>query len=139
MDAILQSDALYDLLDPSCDWTDQKTLKIHQYIPQFDVSSDQDLRKGLAAMGITDVFDAAEADFSPLTDRKGVSLSQVKHAVRVAIDEEGVTAASYVAMMMAGASRPPAEEMDFILDRPFLFALTGTDDVILFMGVVNRP
>ena len=139
MDTVLTGDALYQLLDPAFVWEDQKTLKIHQYIPKFDVSSDTEMRKGLAAMGITDVFDPAAADFTPLTDTGNVCLSQAKHAVRVAIDEDGVTAASYVAMMMAGAARPPEEEMDFILDRPFLFVLTGTDEVVLFMGVVNQP
>lgn len=139
MDTVLTEEALYSLLDPDFVWEDQKTLKIHQYIPKFDVSSDTEMQKGLAAMGITDVFDPDTADFTPLTDVKNVCLSQAKHAVRVMIDEEGVTAASYVAMMMAGAARPPEDEMDFILDRPFLFALTGTDGVVLFMGVVNHP
>lgn len=139
MDEVLRSDALYNLLDPVYDWTDQKTLKIHQYIPKFDVSAEAELGTGLAEMGITDVFDPKAADFTPLTDTDGVALSQAKHAVRVAIDEEGVTAASYVVMLMAGAARPPEEEMDFILDRPFIFAITGTDGVVLFMGVVNQP
>ena len=137
-DTVLTDDALYELLDPASGWTDCKTLKIHQYIPKFDISSDAELGKGLQALGLTDVFDVKKADFSPLTDMDA-AVSQVKHAVRVAIDEEGVTAAAFTAMMMAGAARPPEEEMDFILDRPFLFALTGTDGVILFMGVVNHP
>lgn len=42
-------------------------------------------------------------------------------------------------MMMAGAAAPPEEEMDFVLDRPFLFAITGADGLPLFVGVVNRP
>ena len=61
------------------------------------------------------------------------------NAARVAIDEEGVTAAAYTVMMMAGAAAPPEEEMDFVLDRPFLFAITGADGLPLFVGVVNRP
>jgi len=138
MDTVLTDDSLYNLLDPTYDWTDQKTLRVNQYIPKFDISSDADLINGLQALGVTDVFDMAEADFSPLTDLPA-AISQVKHAVRVAIDEEGVTAAAFTAMMMMGAARPPAEEMDFILDRPFLFAITGTDGVVLFMGVVNQP
>lgn len=137
-DTVLTDDALYNLLDPAYAWTDQKTLRVNQYIPKFDISSDADLISGLQALGVTDVFDMSEADFTPLTDRNTV-VSQVKHAVRVAIDEEGVTAAAFTAMMAYGAARPPEEEMDFILDRPFIFAITGTDDVILFMGVVNQP
>lgn len=53
--------------------------------------------------------------------------------------KRGVTAAAYTVMMMAGAAAPPEEEMDFVLDRPFLFAITGADGLPLFKGVVNRP
>ena len=35
--------------------------------------------------------------------------------------------------------RPLKEEIDFILDRPFLFVLTNRDGLPLFMGVVNAP
>ena len=34
---------------------------------------------------------------------------------------------------------PPDEEIDFILDKPFLFAITGYDGLPLFVGVVNQP
>ena len=84
-------------------------------------------------------MDPAAADFTPLTDTEGAYLSRAEHTVRVAIDEDGVTAAAFTAMMTAGAAMPPEEEMDFVLDRPFLFAITGQDDVILFMGVLERP
>ena len=33
----------------------------------------------------------------------------------------------------------PEEEVDFVLDRPFLFAITGVDRLPLFVGVVNQP
>ena len=80
------------------------------------------------------------ADFSPMTSEVAeIFLSKADHAARVAIDEEGVTAAAYTVMMMAGAAAPPEEEMDFVLDRPFLFAITGYDGLPLFVGVVNQP
>ena len=69
----------------------------------------------------------------------GVFLSSAKHAARVAIDEEGVTAAAYTVMMEAGAAEPPDEEIDFTLDRPFVFAITSQDGLPLFIGVVNTP
>ena len=34
---------------------------------------------------------------------------------------------------------PPDDEVDFTLDRPFLFAVTGDSDLPLFTGVVNQP
>ena len=69
----------------------------------------------------------------------GVFLSKAEHAARVAIDEEGVTAAAYTVMMEAGAAEPPDEEIDFTLDRPFVFAITSQDGLPLFIGVVNTP
>ena len=57
----------------------------------------------------------------------------------MAVDEEGVTAAAYTVILAPGASMPPEEEVDFVLDRPFLFAITGVDNLPLFVGLVNRP
>ncbi len=60
--------------------------------------------------------------------------------MRVTVDEEGVSAAAYTVMMAdAGGAMPPEKEVDFILDRPFLFVITGNDGLPLFTGVVNDP
>jgi serine protease inhibitor len=42
-------------------------------------------------------------------------------------------------MMTCGAARPPEDEIDFILDRPFLFLITSRDNLPLFAGVVENP
>ena len=42
-------------------------------------------------------------------------------------------------MLYAGASRPPEEEVYFTLDRPFLFCVTGAQNLPLFVGIVNQP
>ena len=39
----------------------------------------------------------------------------------------------------AGAAMPPEEIINFKLDRPFLFVITGADSLPLFAGVVNHP
>ena len=89
---------------------------------------------------MTDVFSPAAADFSPaIQDADGVYLSRADHAARVTVDEEGVTAAAYTVMMEAGAAEPPDEEIDFTLDRPFVFAITARSGLPLFVGIVNTP
>ena len=50
-----------------------------------------------------------------------------------------MTAAAYTVMMEAGAAEPPDEEIDFTLDRPFVFAITSQDGLPLFIGIVNTP
>ena len=47
--------------------------------------------------------------------------------------------AGYVLLQFGtGAAAPPEEIIDFVLDRPFLFAIT-TNDIPLFVGTVNNP
>ena len=48
-------------------------------------------------------------------------------------------AAAFTVLITDGEAPSNPEEYDFNLDRPFLFAITGTDGLPLFMGVVNEP
>ncbi|MBQ7088208.1 MAG: hypothetical protein IJN04_00995 [Clostridia bacterium] len=119
---------------------DSEFIKVNMSIPKFDVVSDQDLMGGLKKLGVTDVFDAAKGNFGGILAEQTdpVWVNKVQHAARVAIDEEGVTAAAYTVMQLCG-SPMPQEEIDFTLDRPFLFAITGPESTILFTGVVENP
>ena len=119
-------------------WENCKDLILHLSLPKFDISSQLSLGAPLRELGLTDVFDPDTADFSPLTATEGAVLSQVTHGARVAVDEQGVTASAYT-MMMIGAGMPPEEEIDFTLDRPFVFAVYGIDGLPLFVGIVNVP
>lgn len=138
-DEVLSGGGYMDMvLDPN-GWADQKRLMINYAVPKFDVSSNFDLGDGLKALGVTDVFDAEASDFTPMTDMDGIFLSQAQHGVRVAIDEEGVTAVAFTELATAGSAAPPDEEVDFTLDRPFIFVVTDGNDLPMFVGVVNDP
>lgn len=119
---------------------ESKYLKVNMMVPKFDVVSDKDLIGGLKALGVTDVFDAQKSNFGGILEEQTdpVWVNKVQHAARVAIDEEGVTAAAYTVMMLCGTAMPE-NEMDFHLDRPFMFAITGPENTILFTGVVENP
>lgn len=120
-------------------WEGQKRLEVNLSLPKFDVSSDLDLIGGLQALGVTDVFDPDISDFTPLTDVPELYVSQAQHAARVVIDEEGCEAASYTVITVNAESAPLGKEVDFTLDRPFIFAITGPSGLPLFVGVVNHP
>ena len=140
-ESLLEDGEAMDFILNRSDWENSNFLTVNLSLPKFDVSSDLDLTAGLKTLGVTDVFDAAVADFTPgIENSKGqIFLSQAEHAARAAIDEEGVTAAAYTAIAEAGAAEPPDEEIDFTLDRPFVFAITSQDGLPLFIGVVNTP
>ena len=139
-ESILSSGHALDLiLGNPYESENQKSLRVNLSLPKFDIAADRKLNDALKTLGITDVFDPESAEFSLIQTEDSCWLDSVDHAARVAIDEEGVTAAAYTVMMMCGAAMPPEDEMDFILNRPFLFVITSRDNLPLFAGVVNQP
>ena len=120
------------------DWENEKWMKVNLSVPKFDVNSTMNLRGGLQEMGVTDVFNEGAANFSAITGDVPIFLTAANQSVRVQIDEEGVKAAAYIEFPGAMSPEPPEEIIDFILDRPFIFAIT-TDNIPLFMGTVNNP
>lgn len=117
-----------------------KYMNVNLSLPKFDVSASTDLEDGLKNAGLTNIFEPLGNDFSPsIISDVPVYLDSINQDTRVTIDEEGVTAASYVLLQLgAGAAAPPDDTIDFVLDRPFLFAITSSN-IPLFTGVVNMP
>lgn len=123
----------------------RKYMKVNLSVPKFDIEASGDLKEDVQAMGIMDIFDPGKSDFSasvrmdPGSFPPFVYMEAVNQATRVAIDEKGVTAASYIELPGAGAAAPPEEIIDFVLDRPFIFVITNRYGIPLFAGVVNEP
>ena len=140
VDDILQSDDYLQMtLDPGS-WENKGTYQVNLSLPKFDVSYQQDLVDGMKELGVTDIFDYSISDFTPVTDTPELYVSQINHAARVAIDEEGCVAAAFTVSTMSGDAMPPELEIiDFVLDRPFLFVVSSRDDLPLFAGTVLEP
>ena len=141
-EALLSDEEALDFLFTAdkYEWENQKYLEVNKSIPKFDVSSQFELAEGLKTLGVIDVFDPAVSDFTPMTTDADIPiiLSQASHAARVIIDEEGCTAVAFT-VIATGAGMPPDDEVDFVLDRPFIFCITGNSGLPLFVGVVNYP
>lgn len=119
---------------------ENKRIKVNLSLPKFDISTNLKLEDAMKTMGMVDVF-STKANFSGIlpADTVNAGLSCASHATRVAIDEEGITAAAYTVMVDAGAAPPPKKEVDLVLDRPFLFLVESRDGLPLFAGIVNEP
>ena len=120
-------DLLVDALEVRVNWS----------VPKFDIHASLELNDALRALGVTDAFDKAAADFTPLTDT-GAVVSSVMQAARVRIDEEGLEAAAYTEIIVepTAAEPPPCSEEEMNLNRPFLFAI-WKDGAPLFIGTVQ--
>ena len=119
-------------------WKNSKFLEVTFSVPKFDVQSDMDLSEGLKNLGITDCFDTKNSNFSPVTDET-MAISKVQHGAGVKIDEKGIIASAFTLMPTLGSTEPSGDKIDFILDRPFIFVITGSDGLPLFVGIVNQP
>ncbi len=135
-DLLTNKDTMDDILTQK---SEQHTL-IEWSVPKFDVTSDLDLAKPFKALGVTDVFDPALADFTPTAEDIPIYLSQAKHAARVTIDENGCTASAFTVLMAdTTEALPPDAILQLNLNRPFAFVIMNEANLPLFIGTVYEP
>ena len=139
---LLESGEVMKFLSAPKKYVTSTNVDIELSLPKFDVSTDLDLIGGLKALGVTDVFDSAVSDFSPMSEMQSVAITKAQHAARVRIDENGCEAAAFTLMSMeltgCPPDPPPLPRIKFTLNRPFLFAVT-VENLPLFVGVVQEP
>lgn len=136
VDDLLSDPEYLRFIEQYPNWDNQTGAIVNLSVPKFDLSSNLDLTEGLQKMGITDVFQKKNADFSQITSSP-MAVTEFKQSVRLMIDETGCTAGAVTVIAAGGGG--PREEVDFVLDRPFLFMVTNADLLPLFMGVVKNP
>ena len=119
----------------------EKELSINLAVPKFDITSTTDLGDGLKQMGVKTAMEEREDNwsFAPLLNHP-TYLKTVPQTCRFKMDEKKVEAASFTsAEAVAAGMILPEDEIDFILDRPFLFLLVSDQGLPIYIGVVNQP
>jgi serpin B len=114
------------------------------YLPKFKFEFGASLAKTLRAMGMTDAFDPARADFNGMvegTPPEPLFIGDVLHKAFISVDENGTEAAAATIVGMAGAAAPaPTQPTEVRIDRPFVFAIRDTQTgTLLFVGRVMNP
>jgi serpin B len=107
-------------------------------MPRFEFDSEFSLKDTLAEMGMPIAFSGA-ADFSGMTGKPELFISDVVHKAFVAVDEAGTEAAAATAvpMELTAVPEPPVE---VTIDRPFIFLIRDIETgAILFVGRVMNP
>jgi len=107
-------------------------------MPRFEFDSEFNLKDTLAEMGMPIAF-SSDADFSGMTGKRELCISDVVHKAFVAVDEAGTEAAAATAVIMklTAVPEPPVE---VTLDRPFIFLIRDIETgAILFVGRVMNP
>ena len=108
-------------------------------IPKFRFSSDFDLAPLIKALGAEDIF-TERADFSAMTAQPA-AVSQIKQQSFIEVNEKGVAASAYTMIDAVAMGLPPEglEQLDFTLNRPFLYAITADGGALMFVGTVYAP
>jgi len=111
-------------------------------MPKFDIETSIGLADVLGAMGMPTAFDRAAADFSGMTKEEELFISAVIHQANITVDEDGTEAAAATAVVMETTAAPadPPQPIDFVVDRPFVFAIRdNATSAILFLGHIGDP
>ncbi|MDT4762760.1 serpin family protein [Sphaerochaeta sp. PS] len=112
-------------------------------LPKFEASYSDSLVDELELLGMTDPFDAGEADFSLMVESrtKDLVIGEILHKTFIRVDEKGSEAAAVTAIMMKATSMAYREELLVLtFDRPFFYAIIDREaEISLFMGTMQNP
>ncbi len=116
-----------------------RSRKVNVFLPKFKLTwGAYDLTRLLGRMGMKDAFSLPPADFSGITGKKDLFISNVVHKAFVAVDEEGTEAAAATAV--AFRKLAVVDVPVFRADHPFVFMIRDNQSgAILFMGRVVNP
>jgi len=117
---------------------DMQNIQVALTMPRFEFDSEFRLKDTLAGMGMPIAFSSA-ADFSGMTGKRELAISDVVHKAFVAVDEAGTEAAAATAVIV-GLTAVPEPLVEVTINRPFIFLIRDIETgAILFVGRVLNP
>ena len=122
-------------------WSSRRGAPVDVGIPEFTYDTYMNLTETLAAMGMTDMFDVAEADFSRIGESSlgNIYCSAVEQKTFIDVSRHGTKAAAVTWITMKCGSAAPEETYTVILDRPFVYAIVdNATGLPLFLGLVSH-
>lgn len=122
------------------EWTKSDNMmkaEVDLYLPKLKLEENYDLKSPLSSMGIRNAFDPGQADFTGMSVKKDLFISEVIHKAFVEVNEEGTEAAAATAVLMM---RSRVLTMTFKADHPFIFFIRhNKSQTILFFGRLCSP
>ncbi|XP_002455425.1 putative serpin-Z12 [Sorghum bicolor] len=108
-------------------------------VPKFKFTFEFEASGDIQKLGVMRAFEGG--DFSGMVSGgNGLFISGVYHKATVEVDEAGTVAAAATAVCMQQCARMGPPPVDFVADRPFLFAIVEErSGAVLFLGHVVNP
>lgn len=136
---ILKSEDFKSILTGSDFSKNAEYKTVEEYIPKFDITANFDVKKKFEELGINSIFTPHSADFSKLTKEMDLFVSDISHDARFVVDEDGIEAAAITEISVTESAMEDPEIVEFKLDRPFIFILKNSENLPIFVGIVNNP
>lgn len=108
-------------------------------LPKFRAEFSAELSENLKALGMTDAFDGANADFTALgtSDEGNIYISRVLHKTFIQVDEEGTKAGAATAVEAATESAALYPH-SVLLNRPFVYMIVDLETGLpIFLGALT--
>ena len=136
----LNKDAYVNLLNPTKDNLKIVDARITYKIPEFKQISDFDLVTVFKKMGVKNIFSPKDADLSGISYtalEDQLHVSSALHSAGIDVNKDGVEAAAYTIIEADATSPMPEEKEDinFFVERPFMYTLGYDDNLPLFVGI----
>ncbi|KAF4024971.1 hypothetical protein G4228_016769 [Cervus hanglu yarkandensis] len=135
---LLESELTYDKLNK---WLSEDTMAeddVVVYIPEFKLEERYELKTILTSMGMGDAFSRGQANFSGMSGKNDLFLSEVFHQASVEVNKEGTEASAGTGAIMTGRTGHGGPQ--FVADHPFLFLIMHKiTKSILFLGRFASP
>lgn len=118
------------------------SLQIHNVrlrMPRVQLQLHTSLNDALSALGMPVAF-SPEADFSGISKKEALQITDVEHGAVMKVDEAGTVAAAATGVVLTPTAVLGGPTIDMTLDRPYLLFLRDrTTGAILFAGRVADP
>ncbi|MBR3174860.1 MAG: hypothetical protein IKF55_03205 [Oscillospiraceae bacterium] len=137
---LLSGEEVFRFLFSENEWDNCRYGRVNLSLPKMDCLSDMSLRNALEKMGITDIFDPQKLQFSSeISSDSKLLLSDLQQYGRLIVNEDGVEAAAATLTLDGALLMQPDDEIDFTLNRPFLYAVMSESSIPMFVGTYHRP
>ncbi|XP_031214790.1 serpin B6-like isoform X2 [Mastomys coucha] len=111
--------------------------EVEFFLPKFKLEETYNMKDVLCKLGMPDAFEEGRADFSGISSKQGLFLSNVVHKCFVEINEEGTEVAAATEIVAVGT---PLTHRCLLADHPFLFLVQDDrSGGILFLGRFSSP
>lgn len=126
-------DDILDLDIINSNYDDSEAVNATISIPKIEVTSEYSLNNALRQLGVNKIFEGSSAN---ITTNKSFVVEEIKQNAKIIFNEKGTEAAA-VTITVGCSAEPFGRDIEFKLNKPYIYIIYDCNDVPLFVGAVR--